>query len=321
MLRWETDRKKLGRDQMLLNEKEMAATVQQIEQFPAMGGKKGRANLIHNQKALIGAETYKSVQREMMSLCGRELASRRLPRKTPPPFQAPTPNALNEVWSADLFSIQAWGHKWEVSVVQDLYNQERLAFEPYKDAADAEQVRSSLETARLQRGGQAPTICTKTDRDARYTKVFKDAFAEVGTHLRIPPGCPWYNGEIERGQRDNKDVLAGVLAKMERPKPGQEILAMQIACNKTAQLLNTVISRPSLGNVTPAEIAKGIADEVRQRNHEFIEKGREERRQRAPQTKRWRQRLADTLDLSKWDSGRLLRFLRLSKRDYGFLAN
>lgn len=321
MLRWDTAKARLGRDQVLLTDDELKATLAQIERFPAMGGKKGRANLIHAQKALVGSGTYKAIQRELMSLCGKELNARRQPRTPPPPFQMPKPTALNEVWSADLFSLEVWGHKWEVSVVQDIYNQERLAFEPFQNAATADNVKASLEVAHLQRGGQLPTICTKTDRDARYTAVFKEALSQFGSHLRIPPGCPWYNGEVERGQRDNKDVLAGVLANTRRPESGQELMAMQTACNRAAQLLNTTISRPSLGNVTPTELAEGRADEVRTRNQEFVEQSRRARKKREPAPRApWRKRISDLVDLSKWSAERLLGFLRLSKRDYSFLA-
>lgn len=323
MLRWGTAKAKLGRDQVLLTDDELKATLAQIERFPAMGGKKGRANLIHDEKALVGSETYKAIQRELMSLCGKEINARRQPRTPPPPFEMPKPKTLNEVWSADLFSLQAWGSKWEVSVVQDIYNQERLAFEPFQNAAKADDVKASLEVARCQRDGQAPTVCTKTDRDARYKAVFTEAFEQVGgTHLRIPPGCPWYNGEIERGQRDNKDVLAGVLSRMRRPESGQELMAMQNACNRAAQLLNTTISRPSLGNVTPAELAEGRAEDVQRRNQEFIEQSRQTRKDREPVAREpWRKRISDLVDLSKWRTERLLGFLRLSKRDYSFLAN
>jgi len=288
-----------------------------------MGGKKGKANLIHAEKALIGAGTYQAMSQELLRQCGKEFASRRKARTPPPPFEAPRPQALNEVWAADLFSLTVWGIKWEVSVVQDLYNQERLAFEPSQNAADAEQVQASFEVARIQRGGQAPTICTKTDRDARYTKVFKEGLAGLCKHVRIPPGCPWYNGEIERGQRDNRDVLIRCLADMPRPTADEALTAMRIACNQASRLLNETISRPSLGNVTPAEIANGQDNEVRERNRKFTEQARQvrqEREQDHSKRKPWGERIADVLDLSKWSTGRLLKHIRLATREYGFLA-
>jgi len=109
---------------------------------------------------------------------------------------------------------------------------------------------------------------------------------------------------------------------MRRPESGQELMAMQIACNRAAQLLNTTISRPSLGNVTPAELAEGRAEDVQRRNQEFIEQSRQTRKDREPAAREpWRKRISDLVDLSKWRTERLLGFLRLSKRDYSFLAN
>jgi hypothetical protein len=104
---------------------------------------------------------------------------------------------------------------------------------------------------------------------------------------------------------------------MPRSETGQELAAMQEACDRVRRLLNEVISKPSLGNVTPREVAEGAADQVRERNRQFVERQREARKQRKDaETRPLAERVRGLVDLTQWSVQQLVRFLNLKNRDY-----
>jgi len=108
---------------------------------------------------------------------------------------------------------------------------------------------------------------------------------------------------------------------MPRPKKGQELAAVQEGCDRVRRLLNDAISKPSLGNVTPREVAEGVADEVRERNRRYIERQREARKQRKDADARpLGERVRGWIDLSKWSTPKLVRFVNLKNRDYTTMA-
>lgn len=282
-----------------------------------MGGKKGAANLVRGLKAWVGAGSYDAVKTEMARLFGEEVARRRR-RPAPPPFEPPTADGLNQVWASDLVEIRAWGLPFHVGSMMDVYNQEHLALDATPLAADAAFVVSLFNGACGARGGAAPTVCTKTDRGSQYvSRVFEEALRHRTDHVRIPAGCPWFNGECERGNRDLKAVLYGLVSRSMRPKPGQELNTLRRLCRRARTTLNQGIARPSLGGVTPDDVAQGVREEVKQRNLTFIAQQKERRRHTSQQgLGPWQERLAALLDVAQRSTEELLRFLQLLTREY-----
>jgi hypothetical protein len=320
ILGWVRRGKREGRDQLTLEDGELCAVLDLIEEYPTMGGKKGAANLVHREAALIGSGSFIEAKRLLMKLCGQELAARRATPKPPPPFEPPQATEVNDVWSSDLFEINPWGKKFHVCVYQDLVSQKRLCLEPVEDTADQKFVAECFGIASEEAGGKTPSVCTKTDRGTQYGEAFRAALDGRCNHIRIPPGSPWFNGEVERGQRDNRDLVYKYLHRLKRPKPGRELEAVREACRLARIDLNEKVARPSLGGVTPEEVVRGTAPEVRRRNDAYKTRARADRRQRKPKNQRWKDRLTALLSLDDWSTMRLLRFLRLAKRDYRMVA-
>lgn len=306
-----------GRPQLALEEAELAALGAQIEEHPWMGGKKGAVNLVRGLKAWVGAGSYDAVKTEMARLFGEEVARRRR-RPAPTPFEAPVAEELNQVWSSDLVEVRAWGLPFHVGSMMDVYNQEHLALDATPLAADAAFVTALFDGACATRGGAAPTVCTKTDRGCQYvSRAFEEALQGRTEHVRIPPGCPWYNGESERGNRDLKAVLYALIARSNRPRQGQELAMLRTLCAQARAVLNQDIARPSLGGVTPEDVAQGVREEVKQRNQQFITKQKERRRHVSQQGLRpWQERLAEFLQVARRRTEELLQFLQLLTRDY-----
>jgi transposase InsO family protein len=316
LLRRQASEARAGREQLLLTDEELLATAEQVIEHPWMGGKKGAANLVHDRAAWIGAGSYDLLKGTLASLVGQEVAGRRQHVRPSTPFEMPRADGLNEVWGSDLLQVVAWGYRFDVCVFVDVFNQESLVVEPALHAADGEFVAECFERACEVRGGRPPTVCTKTDRGSQYREVFRQALGGRTNHVRIPPGTPWFNGETERMNRDVRAVIYEHVSRMERPARGTELDGFQRACDATRKVLNEDISRPSLGNVTPAEVAKGMTEEVRRGNEQFIAEQRGERKRRSPGATPWRERLCKLLGLEQWSTSELLRFLRLMKRDY-----
>lgn len=309
-----------GRSQLNLSDSELQAVTDQIGAYPSMGGKKGAANLAHAQAAWVGAGSYDAINNAFAELVGAELQERRHERPAPPPYEPPVATDLGQVWGGDLFEIKAWDIRFDICDFLDVFNQEYVALEATLHAADSVFVASCFENACTERGGKPPTVATKTDRGSQFKGVFSKALEGRGTHHeRIPPGSPWFNGESERGHRDARALLMAELSKGPRPRKGHELAAVQLACVVVKRLLNEVISKPSLGNVTPKEIATGVQDEVRSATARYVERQREERRHRAIQDSPLLDRLRGMLGLKEWPVPELLRFLRLRSRDYKFI--
>jgi hypothetical protein len=284
-----------------------------------MGGKKGAANLAHAQSAWVGAGSYDVINDTVAQMVAEELQERRQGRPDPQPYTPPVATDLNQVWGADIFEIKAWDVRFDVCDFIDVHNQEYLTLEATLHAADSAFVAGCFETACTERGGKPPTVCTKTDRGSVFKGLFSKALEGRTHHERIPPGSPWFNGESERGHRDARALLMAQLSKMEKPNKDEELAAVQKACIKVRHLLNEVISKPSLGNVTPKEIAKGVQDKVRAATARYVERQREARRNRVIDRRPLTDRLKDVLRLKGWSGKELLRFLKLRSRDYKFI--
>ena len=319
--RWLRERVGLAGGRKQLTDTEVEAAMNRILEHPWMGGKKGAANLVHDREAWVGAESYDAIKAQMARLAGEELARRRVPRETPS-FDMPQATGLNQVWSSDLAEIKAWGKHFDVGTFMDIYNQEHLVLEAIEHPADSHFVRDLFEVA-CEHRGNPPTVCTKTDRGGQYrAAAFNEAIAGCTQHVKIPPGCPWFNGEVERGNRDLKAIIYGLIARARRPEPGHELSALLAICSRARSILNDRISRPSLGNVTPTDVARGVQDEVKQGNREFVASERQARKQRLAETcaGAWKDGLQALLHVAERSTAELLRFLRLSHHDYAFLS-
>lgn len=293
----------------------------QVVSYPWMGGKKGRANLIHQRKTLVGAGTYDRIRREVARLCGRDLASRRRSRPALPPFELPEVDGLDQVWAGDGLKLKAWGLEFTIVAFLDVFNQEYLAVDATVGQPTSDFAARCFEEACDYRDGRPPTVCTKTDHGSEFQGAFSEALQGRVPHLRIPPGMPWFNGESERGNRDLRAVVVGHLPRR-RPRPGQELTTLQRACRRAMTTLNDKLSRPSLGNVTPTEVARGTDNEVRRGNERFVAHQRQLRKEksRSGDIEPWKDRLARLFCAEDWTSSDLLRFLRLKRRDYQFLC-
>lgn len=186
--------------------------------------------------------------------------------------------------------------------------------------ADSDFVSACFEAACHEAGDRPPRVCTKTDRGTQFiAATFAQALkGRCDPPLQHPAGESLYNGETERGQRDNRDIIYKYLHRMKRPRAGHELEAVRRACRQARIDLNEHISRPSLGNVTPEEVVRGEAEAVQERNRNYVARARAERKQRQASGKRaaWKDRIAALLNPANWDSSRLLRFVRLARRDY-----
>lgn len=308
-----------GRSQLNLTDEELGAAADLVLEHPWMGGKKGAANLVHDEKAWVGATSYDNIKHMVASIFGTELSQRRATNRKPKPFELPIPQGLNEVWGSDLFELPVWGKKFHICDFLDVHNQEYLEIRAIEGTADSEFVSSCFETACERRDGCPPKVCTKTDRGSQYLGAFAAALEGRTEHVRIPPGSPWFNGESERGHRDLRALLYAELSRVKRPAEGRELAAVQKACERVRQIVNEEISKPSLGNVTPREVALGIAEDVKNRNQEYVKKQREARSQRAADPRSLRDRLWGLLQPDRLETRHILRFLRLRSRDYEFM--
>jgi transposase InsO family protein len=183
-----------GRPQLNVTEAQLAAALNLSQAYPFMGGKKGAANLVHDQAAWIGAGSYDAIKGTLAQQIGEELKKRRSGRPEPEPFEPPVATGLGQVWGTDLFEVTAWDVRFDICDFLDIFNQEYLALRATLHAADSKFVADCFELACQEQGGRAPTVGTTCDRGSQFYGHFEEALEDSQTTLvRIPPGCPWFN--------------------------------------------------------------------------------------------------------------------------------
>ena len=97
---------------------------------------------------------------------------------------------------------------------------------------------------------------------------------------RIPACKPEYNGSVECGIKEFKNVFYNVWAKVDPNdvkdlKEEELLMCVQLAIDETIRRMNEEIPRPCLKGVTPADVLKGSAQEKRDINRKYLEKEQE----------------------------------------------
>jgi hypothetical protein len=134
-----------------------------------------------------------------------------------------------------------------------------------------------------------------SDNGPQYVKTLHGDFLEKLeiVQKRIPSCHPEYNGSIECGIKEFKNVFYNVWAHMETENENRKtseglnegvqskkeslLERVQLAVAETIGKMNDEIPRPALGGVTSADARKGIALERREINRTYLEKEREKK--------------------------------------------
>jgi hypothetical protein len=131
-------------------------------------------------------------------------------------------------------------------------------------------------------GGKGPQRFLLSDNGPQYISTKHGDFLEKLAILqkRIPSCRPEYNGSVECGIKEFKNVFYNVWTQIEESDLkglGEEelLLCVQLVMNETMRRLNEEIPRPRLKGVTPADVLKGMDKERIEINRRYLEKEQE----------------------------------------------
>ncbi len=286
------------RRESALPQEDVESVVEQIIAMPFLGGRKGSSKLLEDQKALIGQTMYKEVKAVLREEAEKELARRReqsvldrhreARRQAEKAFVKPVPTKPHELWSIDFTEIKLLGVRSMVCVIYDVFAQAYLALRP-AEIADGELTMAAIEQA-CAYAGTTPSRCLLSDNggqfeDAEYQRLLERL--QIDT-LKIPPGEPWHNGEIESGNRDLKktiwtEALYGACEQIDITRPGvprEKLLSyLKQCCDAAQEQINEQIPRAKF-NTVPKAVLDGEQAARRRRRHQFTEAKQHQRRER-----------------------------------------
>jgi transposase InsO family protein len=252
-------------------------TIDVIREYPHFGASKGQCYMIYHQLGYIPQHLYKSLKKMVKRLVSQEVSNRKLlPERTS--YEHERPGKPGEIWAEDFTCLHACGKKFYAALVIDValphYLGATVSIRP-----DDEMVKAPVDQALKLTGGKGPERFLISDNGPQYVSTRHGNFLDKLDIIqkRIPSCKPEYNGSIECGIKEFKNVFYNVWAKVEGNdvkdlEEDELLMCVQLAINETIRRMNEEIPRPSLKGVTPADVLKGIAEERREINRKYLEK-------------------------------------------------
>jgi len=266
------------RERKVISEKTVENTVAVIMDYPHMGGSKGQAYMIYHRLGYISMKGYDGVKKSVKRLLFQEVSKRRLlPPRTR--YEHERPQRIGQIWAEDFTELAVYGHTFKAGLLIDVASQYYLGVAVSKWANIA-MVEEPVKQALEKNGGQGPEKFLLSDNGSPYISDEHGKFldkAEI-VHKRIPSCVPQYNGSVECGVKEFKNVFYNVWAKRESEGADKEknlLSRVEAAVDETARLLNEVIPKPSLNGVTPDDLHKGISRSRIEANRQYLEHEKE----------------------------------------------
>jgi len=259
-----------------VSKKVVKDAIEVIWRYPHFGASKGQCYMIYHQLGYIPQHLYKSIKKIVKRLVSQEVWGRGLlPARTS--YEHERPENPGEIWAQDFTQLRVCGKKLYVALVIDVGMTYYLGGTA-SIRADDELVQAPVIQALKSSGGQCPKRFLLSDNGPQYISTKHGDFLEklAIVQKRIPSCKPEYNGSIECGIKEFKNVFYNVWAKI-KVSDGVELeeeellVCVQSVINETMRRMNEDIPRPCLKGVTPADVLKGITAEKIEINRKYLE--------------------------------------------------
>jgi len=258
-----------------------------IMDYPHMAGRKGQAYMIYHCLGYISMNGYDRVKKSVKRLVFQEVSNRRLlPAKTD--YVHEKPERIGQIWAEDFTELKVYGQTFKVSLLIDVASRYNLGVAVSK-WANATLVEEPVKQALEANSGQGPEKFLLSDNGTPYVSDEHGRLLEKADiiHKRIPACRPQYNGAVECGVKEFKNVFYNVWAKREREEADKEkslLDRVRGAVMETVRILNEVIPKPSLNGVPPADLHRGVSSAKIEANRQYLEG--EQKKPNAPPWKR-----------------------------------
>jgi hypothetical protein len=265
------ERKK--RDKKFIAQDVAEAAVEVIKEYPHFSATKGQGYMIYHQKGYIPQHIYKLLKKVTKRLIIQEVSKRGLlPERTS--YEHERPDMAGEIWAEDFTNVRIAGEKFYIGLLIDVASNYYLGVSVSR-RADEKMVELPVKKALEINEGHGPKRFLLSDNGPQYIS------AEHGDLLdkleivqkRIPSCKPEYNGSVECGVKEFKNVFYNVWATREAKgaDKGKRLLErVQRAVEETSKRMNFEIPRPCLRGVTADDVQKGIAEEKIKINKDYL---------------------------------------------------
>lgn len=253
------------------------SAVDVIWKYPHFSGSKGQSYMIYHQLGYLSHHLYKSIKKIVKSLIFQEVSTRQLlPKRTDTYYKHEWAQFPDEIWAEDFTVLRVYGEKFYSALLMDVAMPYYLGGSA-SSRPDDRMVEIPIEQALVLTGGPGPKRFLLSDNGPQYVSTrhsdFLDKLAII--QKRIPSCKPEYNGSIECGIKEFKNVFYNIWAQREKNGVAIEkplLQRVQMAVAETLEKMNEEIPRPCLKGVTPADVRKGIAGERIEINQKYLEK-------------------------------------------------
>lgn len=255
-----TDRKQ--RDPKRLPEEVIENAAMVITEFPHMSGRKGQAYMIYHELGYIGMKAYDVVKKQVKRILIQEAGNRKdIPKGES--YEHIRPNAVGEIWAEDFTEVCLCGGKFKIALLIDVYSQYVLGCSVSYRATESLVAGPVLQAVEAN-DGKGPELFMLQDNGKQYvSEKHGSLLSSLDIVQRCIPACkPQYNGAVECGGKEFKNVFYNVWERREREGAGTDkeknlLDCVRMTMEETVQLINWEIPRPSHGGVTPGDVQCG----------------------------------------------------------------
>ena len=275
------------REPKQLREETVKNTVDVIMTYPHFSGRKGQAYMIYHRLGYASMNSYDKIKKAVGRLLKQEVSKRKLlPRQ--PSYEHVRADKVGQIWAEDFTDLVVYAQTFKFAMVVDVADQYIMGGNVTNRANDA-LVAEPVEQALAANEGKGPEEFLISDNGKQYVSDEHGRMldkAEI-VHKRIPACRPQYNGSVECGIKEFKNIFYNVFAERERKGADKEKplpFRVRGAVKETVRRCNEVIPRPSLGGVTPADVHQGLGPAKIEANRRYLQQ--EQERPEGPPWKR-----------------------------------
>ena len=256
------DRK--ARSPKVLDEELIENTARVIGDFPYFGGVKGQAYLLYHGIGFIGQKAYDGIKKKVRNVLIQEVSRRDLPR-TCNAYEHIRPEGIGEIWAEDFTHLVVDHIRFKVAILIDVFNQYILGWSVSRRVTEG-LVAIPVKQALRINGGKPPAKFLLEDNGTQYVSEGHQQLLKAHEIVsrNIPACTPQYNGSVECGGKEFKNLFYNVWERLERNSTDKEKTLderLHRAVGETVHLSNFEIPRPALDGVTPADVQLGLQDQ------------------------------------------------------------
>lgn len=260
-----------------LDETVLENTTAAIISFPHFGGGKGQAYMLYHELGFIGQRAYDGIKKVVRRILCQAVSGRKDLPAGRGPYEHIRPEGIGQIWAEDFTELVIDSEVFKLALLIDVYSQYILGWALARRATESLVARPVIQ-ALAANGGKPPELFLLEDNGKQY--VSEDHQRLLKAHeivsRHVPPYTPQYNGSVECGGKEFKNVFynewEGRKTRTAADKEKTLFEEAEQAAAETVRLLNEVIPRPALEGVTPVDVQHG-REEYRKQEIERYRQG------------------------------------------------